>query len=181
VCNLIASIPTSSVNSVRIGEFVAVALIAVLAVPQVLYGDSPPGVPTIDGLDLLENPPQVSADWRPQLITNPSITAEFRRSNRTCSGVRLSRMIDLAKSRNDLVSTGYCLAEPGVSYIVFAPEGGKISLDLSAASGEFTAEWIDPVAGTRSPAGPVGGGARHSFSASSDAAAVLFLKRSSQP
>ena len=62
-------------------------MIAVLAVPQVLYGDSPPRVPTIDGLDLLENPPQVSADWRPQLITNPSITAEFRRSNRTCSGV----------------------------------------------------------------------------------------------
>ena len=97
--------------------------------------------------------------------------------------LRLSRMIDLAKStpQHELASTGYCLAEPGVSYIVFAPEGGKLSLDLSAASGEFTAEWIDPVAGTRSPAGPVGGGARQSFSASSDAAVVLFLKRSSQP
>ncbi len=95
----------------------------------------------------------------------------------------LSRMIDLAKStpRNDLASTGYCLAEPGVSYIVFAPEGGKISLDLIAASGDFIAEWIDPVAGTRSPAGPVGGGARHSFSAPSDTAVVLFLQRSSQP
>ena len=97
--------------------------------------------------------------------------------------LRLSRMIDLAKStpQHELASTGYCLAESGVSYIVFAPEGGKLTLDLSAASGEFTAEWIDPVAGTRSPAGPVGGGARQSFSASSDAAVVLFLKRSSQP
>ena len=65
--------------------------------------------------------------------------------------------------------------------LLFAPEGGKISLDLIAASGEFTAEWIDPVAGTRSPAGPVGGGVRHSFSAPSDTAVVLFLQRSSQP
>jgi hypothetical protein len=97
--------------------------------------------------------------------------------------LRMSQEIDLAKStpRNELVSTGYCLADPGVTYISFAPEGGTLSLDLSAASGNFTAEWVDPVAGTHSPAGQAIGGARQSFSAPSDAAVVLFLKRSSQP
>lgn len=97
--------------------------------------------------------------------------------------LRLSRTIDLARStpQNDLASTGYCLAEPDVSYIVFAPEGGEITLDLSAASGDFTAEWIDPVDGTRSPARKAAGGAQQTFSAPSVAATVLFLKRSSQP
>ena len=95
--------------------------------------------------------------------------------------LRLSRTIDLAKSmpHNELTSTGYCLTEPGVSYIVCAPQGGTFSLDLSAVSGDFTAEWIDPVAGTRSPAGQTAGGAQQTFSTPSDTAMVLILKRSS--
>ncbi|MCA9066710.1 MAG: hypothetical protein KDA96_26765, partial [Planctomycetaceae bacterium] len=41
----------------------------------------------------------------------------------------LSRIINLAKStrRNDPASTGDSLAEPGVSDIIFAPEGGDHS------------------------------------------------------
>jgi hypothetical protein len=97
--------------------------------------------------------------------------------------LRLSRTINLSKSTpaSDLASTGYCLAETGVSYIVFAPEGGEFSVDLSAASGDFPALWIDPVAGTRAPAGQAVGGVRQKFSAPSDTAVVLFLKRSSPP
>jgi hypothetical protein len=42
----------------------------------------------------------------------------------------LSRRIHLARStpRGELTSTGYCLAEPGVSYILFAPEWHDVNL-----------------------------------------------------
>jgi len=37
----------------------------------------------------------------------------------------LSRRIHLARSkpRGEPASTGYCLAQPGVSYVIFAPDG----------------------------------------------------------
>jgi hypothetical protein len=44
-----------------------------------------------------------------------------------------------------LSSTGICLAEPGRDYLVYAPSGGKFTVDLSAGAGEgFAAEWFNP-------------------------------------
>jgi hypothetical protein len=48
---------------------------------------------------------------------------------------------------NELVAGGdeaYCLAQPGSQYMVYAPAGGKVVLDLSAAGGELTARWFNP-------------------------------------
>ncbi len=48
---------------------------------------------------------------------------------------------------NELVAAGaeaYCLAEPGRQYMVYAPDGGRIVLDLSAADGELPARWFNP-------------------------------------
>ena len=42
---------------------------------------------------------------------------------------------------NDLASTRYCLADRGKEYVVFLPEGGEATVDLSAASGKLTVEW----------------------------------------
>jgi len=41
-----------------------------------------------------------------------------------------------------LASTRYCLADPGRAYVVYVPEGGEVSVDLSAASGLLAVEWI---------------------------------------
>ena len=51
-----------------------------------------------------------------------------------------------------LSSTGYCLANPGVEYLVFSLEGKPFTVDLSAASGRLAVEWFDVVAGETSSA-----------------------------
>ncbi len=38
----------------------------------------------------------------------------------------------------------FCLAEAGEAYVVYLPEGGDASLDLSGASGSFDVRWFDP-------------------------------------
>jgi hypothetical protein len=61
---------------------------------------------------------------------------------------------------NDLVSSGFCLADPGSEYFVWAPDGTSITLDLSDVSGGafLHAEWFDPRLGTYTPIDPVEGG-----------------------
>jgi hypothetical protein len=57
------------------------------------------------------------------------------------------------------------------------PEGDEVTLDLSAASGTLTAEWMHPVEGTIVYGGKVGGGARVNFAAPFSAAAVLYVNK----
>lgn len=42
----------------------------------------------------------------------------------------------------------YCLAEQGKRYIVYAPDGGTVKLNLSKAKGTFTTRWLDPRMGS---------------------------------
>jgi len=47
-----------------------------------------------------------------------------------------------------LASTGLCLAQPGVEYLVYAPKGGRFTVDLSAAVGrKFDVRWLNPRTG----------------------------------
>ena len=73
-------------------------------------------------------------------------------------------------------SPGYCLAEPGVAYLVFAPDGGEIELDLATDAGPFSVQWRDAVTGKVMQSPSVPGGARHTFSAPFAGAVVLFLE-----
>jgi len=53
---------------------------------------------------------------------------------------------------NDLVADSteaYCLAEPGAQYVVYAPNGGAVKLDLSDAHGAYSVKWLDPRTGDR--------------------------------
>lgn len=77
--------------------------------------------------------------------------------------------------RGDLASTGFALAEPGVEYVVYAPAGGNVSVNLSGTVGTFGAEWIRPVQGVVTAAGDVTGGATVSITAPFTGAAVLHL------
>jgi hypothetical protein len=92
---------------------------------------------------------------------------------------RLADRVDLAAMvpRDDLASTTYCLARPGVAYIVFLPGGSEVEVDLSGADGSFLAEWIHPVEGTITKGEPVAGGGKRSVRAPLTGPAVLYLRK----
>jgi hypothetical protein len=90
---------------------------------------------------------------------------------------RLAQRIDLAQMapNGDLASSKYCLASPGSEYVVYLPSGGKVEVDLSAAAGRLTIEWIHPTEGTIHPAGETAGG-KVTFQSPLSGDAVLYLK-----
>ncbi len=57
----------------------------------------------------------------------------------------LSERVDLASMtpRADLASTGYCLANPGKTYLVYQPQPEGQTFTLDVGTGSFQTEWID--------------------------------------
>jgi hypothetical protein len=93
---------------------------------------------------------------------------------------RYARRIDLVHMapRGDLCSTGYCLVRPGREYLVYQPQGGMFSVDLSPAPGRrFALEWANPLAGRVSSAADVDGGAHRSVTPPFSGPAVAYLRR----
>ncbi|MGD9494850.1 MAG: DUF6298 domain-containing protein [Armatimonadota bacterium] len=92
---------------------------------------------------------------------------------------RLAERMDLARAvpHGELASTGYCLAQPGVEYLIYAPDGGTVTVDLSGAGGSFVGEWFDPSAGELAGTLTVEGGAARSFAPPFAGDAVLYLHR----
>lgn len=87
--------------------------------------------------------------------------------------------VDLAAMtpRDSLASSGYCLAEPGAEYLVYLPEGGSVTVDLSACAGAMKVEWFDPAAGAASDGGTTASGAGRTFDAPFGGDAVLYVSR----
>jgi hypothetical protein len=70
------------------------------------------------------------------------------------------------------------LADPGRDYLVWAPGGGTITLDLSDRSESFTAGWVDVKTGKVKAAGdPIRGGGSVELHSPGDGPAVLWLTR----
>jgi hypothetical protein len=59
----------------------------------------------------------------------------------------------LMKSSDSLVSTGYCLANPGKEYIVYQYQPATFKLKLSDALKPLHARWFNPLSGTYLDAG----------------------------
>lgn len=78
--------------------------------------------------------------------------------------------------RNDLASSQYCLANPGREYLVYVPDGGEVTVDLSAAVTTLAVEWFNAHAGTASPGGTVQGGAKRTLRAPFSGDGVLYLR-----
>jgi len=76
----------------------------------------------------------------------------------------------------ELASSGFCLANPGVEYLVYLPEGGTVEVDISAVQGRMTVEWFNPGVGRAVQGDPVAGGERRSFAAAFEGDAVLYLR-----
>lgn len=77
----------------------------------------------------------------------------------------------------ELASSGFCLANPGQEYLVYLPEGGEVTVDLSAATGQVAVEWMNPVQGTTTESGPIAGGAQRVLKPPFGGDAVLHLRR----
>ena len=120
--------------------------------------------------DLVLPPPQILEDVR------RAMAHTLKQANR----MNLAAMTP----RNDLAQTAYCLANPGVEYLVYAPSAGTFWVDLSSRVGRtFAVEWINPSTGAiLAGANVAGGSSRHSFTAPlNDDGAVLYLKSTSPP
>ncbi len=89
-----------------------------------------------------------------------------------------SRM-DLARAKpsNSLSSTGFCLADPGVTYLVYVPGDDVIELDLSDGQGPYTVEWWDPLtAETLVESAVLSGNSKRELDVPFDREVVLFVK-----
>ena len=76
-----------------------------------------------------------------------------------------------------LASTQYCLANPGREYLVYLPQGGEITVDLSASNGDLKTEWLNPASGEVTRAANSPGGAKRLFTAPFTGDAVLYLRK----
>ena len=80
---------------------------------------------------------------------------------------------------DELVSSGnaYCLADPGSDYVVYLYNGGQVTLDLSAASGNLDVTWFDPRNGNETSGGQVTGGSTQTLAAPGSGDFALFLHK----
>lgn len=89
--------------------------------------------------------------------------------------------LDLVKMtpRGDLASTSSCLANAvptNAEYLVYAPNGGSFTVNLSATSRPLNVEWLNPSTGAISSGGTVTGGASSQlFTPPFSGNAVLYL------
>jgi len=93
---------------------------------------------------------------------------------------RYAEKMNLAKMvpHPELVSSRYCLADPGEAYLVYLPEGGNLTLNMCETAGEFTAEWFLPQVNRTFPgASPLSGGDYVVTAAPFTGDAVLYLKK----
>ncbi len=93
--------------------------------------------------------------------------------------LRYARKVNLAAMtpQGELASTGFCLADPGKEYLVYLPEGGEATVDLSAVSGSIAVEWFNPRSGETTEGQSISGGRKCSFKPPFDGDAVLYLRR----
>jgi hypothetical protein len=82
--------------------------------------------------------------------------------------------------RPDLASSGYCLAELGKAYLIYANGHDKINVNLLHVSGGLNMEWFNPQTGASRHDDAVKGGTIQTFTAPFSGDAVLYLNRVTQ-
>jgi len=61
--------------------------------------------------------------------------------------------------------------------LAYLPKGDEVTVDLSAAKGQFAVEWCHPVAGAVTAGAAVEGEAKRAFTSPIPDEAVLYLHR----
>lgn len=91
---------------------------------------------------------------------------------------RFAERMDLntALPRNEFASSGYCLANLGVEYLVYVPDDDRVEVYLGIEPKQFAVEWFNVLTGETVDGEPVqGGGTRH-FTSPFGLESVLFLR-----
>jgi hypothetical protein len=85
--------------------------------------------------------------------------------------------MDLAHAlpRGDLANSGYCLAVMGSEYLVFLPNGGSVTVNLSGVSGSRAVEWFNPSNGQTTAGATVQGGGTVTLTAPFSGMAALYV------
>ena len=76
-----------------------------------------------------------------------------------------------------VTSPTLCLAKPGREYVVYAPDGGGVPLNLRGQSGSFAVTLLDPRTGGTTTLPPIAGGAWRSLVAPAGNDYVFRVKR----
>jgi hypothetical protein len=116
--------------------------------------------------DHLSDTPKLAPQWEP-IRRNMGYTLAY--ANR----MNLAAMTP----RNDLAATEYCLANPGGEYLIYLPDGGKVTVDLSEVSGKLAVEWLNPSTGEKMSGEATTGGGKQEFTAPFSGDAVLYIDR----
>lgn len=76
---------------------------------------------------------------------------------------------------DDLVSAGYCLAQPGKEYVIYLRNGGSVALNLKDVGGTLPVEWLNPRDGTYQRTADVTGGGTVNLAAPFSGDAVVHV------
>jgi hypothetical protein len=116
------------------------------------------------------------------ICTNPDPRYEIFRKNLGYT-LKYATRLNLARAtpQRALSSTGYCLAQTppaGAEYLVYAPTGGELEVDLSAMppTRKLAVEWFNPATGQTTDEDPVPAGSHAQvFNPPFSGDAVLYL------
>jgi hypothetical protein len=64
----------------------------------------------------------------------------------------------LLQPSDKLVSTGWCLANPGKEYVACQSKPTPFTLEITGAAGKLAGEWFNPFTGKTTAAGSFGNG-----------------------
>ena len=91
-----------------------------------------------------------------------------------------ARQIDLGHMvpSGNLASSGYCLANKGVEYLVYNPRDSLVTVDLTGTTDNYRVEWLNPFSGNKSEQPSIQGGGNVSLAPPFHTEfSILYLKR----
>ena len=125
-----------------------------------------------------ENQSEQQTTWTDHLSDTPKLDPQWdsirRNMGYTLTYANRMNLAD-AVPCNDLTSTQYCLANPGSEYLIYLPDGGNVTVNLSDASGQLDVEWLNPNTGENNPGGKTIGSSAREFTVPFAGDAVLYL------
>ncbi len=132
-------------------------------------------------MDPYARPPAGRKDpsaWTDHLGTGPQADPKWDpvRAAMGCTR-RFAERLDLRRAvpRNEVASSGYCLAAAGEWALVFAPGGNEVTVDLTLWPGALAAEWFDALSASLLGSASVPGGERRALAPPRAGDAVLLL------
>jgi hypothetical protein len=118
------------------------------------------------------DPYEKQSVWEPVPANANDVRRNLGHTRRFAERINLATMVP----RLELASTGYCLAHPGVAYLIYKPRSGEgFSVELKA--GRYRYEWFNPAKGAAAASGRIeSSGRAQQFNVPFAGDAVLHLK-----